>query len=355
MKSWHAFVSCALVMVVGCSLPYWFIPTEFALRVATFTVLYAAAGVCWNLIGGVGGQLSFGHSVYFGLGAYTTALLYLRLDVTPWLGMLAGGVLAMAVGALTTFPALRLRGVYFALTTFVIALLFQDLAMHFRDFTNGDVGLSLPFAGNDPANMQFVEPLVYYMLAVGMLALFILAFGLITNSRLGLFLRSVRDDEDAARASGVRVPAIKLAGLSISAFGTGMVGGLFFQFNQFIDPASAFGLLPATIIALVALAGGVGAMWGPVLGAVILVPLQQYLSASLSSAPAGLSQVAYGALVVAIVLIDRRGLLFAFDRTARRLGASRRRPFDGAHDDRTAAQRPDITDSDADRPEAEVR
>lgn len=313
----------ACVLVVGISLPYWLIPTQFALGLATLTALYAAAGICWNLVGGYGGQLSFGHSVYFGIGAYTTGLLSVRLGVSPWIGMFVGAALAAVAGAVTTYPALRLHGIYFALTTFVVALLFQDLAVHFRDFTGGDVGLSLPFLRNSPAEFQFADPLVYYYIAVALLALFLLAAGLIVGSRFGRFLRAIRDDDEAARATGVNVPAVKLIALTASAFGTGLVGAVFMQYSQFIDPATAFGITTLTLIALVALVGGPGTLLGPILGAAVLVPLQQYLSSSLSTAPSGTSSIAYGGLVILIISLDRRGIAHLLARAWRCL---RKRP-----------------------------
>ena len=310
MKRFKGYLGVLVFVLVLLSLPYWLIPSQFALRVAILTAIFAGAGVCWNLIGGVGGQLSFGHSVYFGIGAYTSGLLYIHAHLTPIIGIPIGALIAAVAGAITTFPALRLRGVYFSLTTFVMALLFQDLAAHFRGLTGGDSGLSVPWTKEKPVDLLFADPLNYYFLAVVLLGLVMVAFQVVVRSKLGVFLRAVRDDEDAARAAGVDVPRVKLLGLLLSAIGCGLFGGLFFQLNQFIDPPSAFGLSTATSIGLVALAGGVGVTWGPVFGAVVLIPTQQYLSAQLSSAPAGLSQMVYGVVVVVIIVIDRRGLWF---------------------------------------------
>ncbi|GAB3616649.1 branched-chain amino acid ABC transporter permease [Okibacterium endophyticum] len=297
------------ILIVGLSLPYWFIQQEYVLVVFIVACIWAIAGQGWNIIGGYGGLLSFGHSVFFGIGAYTTAMLTVHFGISPWIGIPVGAALAAVAGAILTFPALRLRGVYFTLATFVLALLFTDLAVASRDFTNGDQGITIPFLRDTPGMLQFDSRVTFYFVVIGFLALATLIVGLVAHSRLGLFLVASRDDPDAARAAGVDVTRTRLFGLMISAAVTAVAGGLMLQYLRFIDPATAFGAATAFTIGLVALVGGRGTILGPVLGAFILIPVQQLLSSTFASGPSGTSGMIYAAIVVIIMLLDPRGLI----------------------------------------------
>lgn len=306
--------SALAVFIVIASLPFWLIPSEYILSVAVLTLVYASAALGWNVIGGFGGLLSFGHSVYFGVGAYTSVLLYIHFGLTPWLGMLLGGVAAGLVGAATTFPALRLSGVYFALATFTATLLMQDLTVHYRDLTGGDIGLSVPFKRSAPQEFQFGSTLGYFYAAAGMLAIFVFITVVLSRSQLGYFLRASRDDEDAALAVGVSVRRTRLLALVLSSAMTGVSGAVLAQYLRFIDPATAFGIGTASLIALIALTGGSGTVYGPLIGAVVLIPLQQILSGSLSDLPQGVSGMAYAAVVIIVISTDRKGILHLLQR-----------------------------------------
>jgi branched-chain amino acid transport system permease protein len=296
------------VGVLTLSLPFWLIQQEYVLSIVMVAIIWAIAGQGWNVIGGYGGLLSFGHSVFFGVGAYVTALLTIHFGVSAWIGMLVGAIVAALLGAILTFPALRLRGVYFTLATFVLTLLFADLTTHFSKVTGGDQGLSLPFVRDDPSAFQFDSKLTFFYVLAGFLALATLVVAAVANSRLGLFLKASRDDPDAARAAGVDVTRVRLIGLVISAAVTSVAGSLMLEYLRFIDPPTGFGMNTAFIIGLVALVGGRGTILGPIIGAAVLIPAQQVLASALSSAPSGLSGIAYGAIVIVIMLVDWRGL-----------------------------------------------
>lgn len=308
-----------ILLVLVASLPFWFIQSFFMLDVVTLTLIFMGAAIAWNLISGFGGQLSFGHSVFFGIGAYTTALLYIHADVSPWIGLFAGGLLAAVFAALIGYPAFRLRGIYFALVTFSVTLIFEILARHFEGLTGGDVGLSVPLRGNSLAAFQFENELWYYYIALALVAAYFVVSHVVYRSRLGFFLRAIRDDEDAAQASGVNVLRAKMIAFMLSAFLTGIVGTLYLQFVFFIDPHTAFGLEIAVLIALPSIAGGLGTVWGPVLGAAVLIPLQQGLNSSLSGFPPGLSLMIYAAVIIAIMLLDPRGMYSLGERVAGRV------------------------------------
>ncbi|MBN9154794.1 MAG: branched-chain amino acid ABC transporter permease [Microbacterium sp.] len=315
------------VGLVTLSLPFWLIQQQYVLSIVMVTIIWAIAGQGWNIIGGYGGLLSFGHSVFFGVGAYTTALLTIHFGISPWIGMLVGAALAAVLGAVLTFPALRLKGVYFTLATFVLTLLFADLATHFSDFTGGDQGLSLPFVRNDPSAFQFDSKLTFYYVLTGFLVLATLIVALVGNSRLGLFLKASRDDPEAARAAGVDVTRTRLIGLIVSAALTSIAGSLMLEYLRFIDPTTGLGSNTGFIIGLVALVGGRGTILGPIIGAAVLIPSQQLLASAFSSAPSGLSGIAYAAIVIVIMLVDWRGLHHLLERLFRAIArVARRRP-----------------------------
>ncbi len=310
-----------ILLILVASLPFWFIQSFFMLDVVTLTLIFMGAAIAWNIISGFGGQLSFGHSVFFGVGAYTTALLFIRVGVSPWIGLVAGGVVAAVFAALIGYPAFRLRGIYFTLVTFTVTLIFEILARHFGGLTGGDVGLSVPLRGNSLAAFQFENKLWYYYIALALVAVYFVVSHVVYRSRLGFFLRSIRDDEDAAQASGVNVLRAKMVAFMLSAFLTGIVGTLYLQFVFFIDPHTAFGLEIAVLIALPAIAGGLGTVWGPVIGAAVLIPLQQGLNSSLSGFPPGMSLMIYAAVIIAIMLLDPRGMYSLGERMTGRVGS----------------------------------
>lgn len=307
------------LLLVGLSLPYWLIQTNYVLSVVIIAVIWAIAGQGWNVSGGYGGLLSFGHSTFFGIGAYTTAILTVRFGVSPWLGLVAGGVLAAVAGAILTFPALRLRGVYFTLATFVLSLLLTDLAVTNISVTGGDQGILLPFsAGDDPAMFQFGSKVTLYFVLMACLAAATLVVSIVSRSKLGLFLRASRDDPDAARAAGVNVTRVRLIGLVISAAVTSVAGSLMLEYVRSITPGTAFGATTAFTISMVALVGGRGTVFGPIVGAALVIPVQQLLSSTfVSSGPPGLSGIVYAAIVIAIMLIDSRGILSLLGRLSR--------------------------------------
>lgn len=313
------------ILIVGGSLPFWFIPDQYALVIAITVIIWAVAGQGWNIIGGYGGLLSFGHSVFFGIGAYVTAMMQVQLGVTPWVGMIVGALLSALVGAVLTYPALRLKGIYFTLATFVLALLLTDLAVINRGITGGDLGITLPFVADDPSMMQFGSRVTLYFVVLAFLAGATLIVALIAHSRLGMYLRATRDDADAARAAGVNVTRVRLVGLMISAAITSIAGSLMLEYLGSVTPATGFGAAAAFIIAMVALVGGKGTILGPVIGAAILIPAQQYVASAFVGGPLGLSGIIYALIIIVVILIDPRGIVHVFGRIARWVSSTFRR------------------------------
>ncbi|MGB6007951.1 branched-chain amino acid ABC transporter permease [Castellaniella sp.] len=304
------FGAAALAMTVLIDSGVWLT----FLMMALYAALLAQA---WNILGGYGGQMSFGHALFFGVGAYAQALGQMTLGLNPWLALpLAvgmGALSGLAMGGLTF--RYGLKGSYFALVTLAFAEVFRILSGSVS-FTGGGMGLMVPLQ-EGLSNMQFGSRRGYVYLMLGFVWLALLATAWLRHSRFGAYLQAVRDNEDAARAVGVDPFRIKLGGIALSAAFMGAAGAFYVQVFQYIDPGIAFG--PAiSVEALVgAIVGGLGTLWGPLLGAVVLHALAD-LTRNLFGELPGISMVIYGVVLVVIVMFLPRGIS-GVGRSVRRL------------------------------------
>ena len=313
----------AVVLALLSALVYSAGGDTFALNILATTLLFAGLASAWNLIGGFGGQFSLGHSVFFAVGAYTTANLYLRAGVTPWLGLLPAAALAALVAVLVSWPVFRLRGPFFAIATMASTEVALALGNYFTGVTGGTRGLSIPFRLG-AANMIFRDRMSYTLLMLGFLALCLVAVLAVTRSRLGYYLQAVRDNEQAAGASGIDVTRTKLLGMAASAALTGVGGGLFMMSVRTADPAALLSLFDFGVkFALIALIGGLGTVYGPVLGALLVIPLENWLRATLGGLAPGLSVAVLGAVLILAALFLKRGIAGALLSLGRRAGLYR--------------------------------
>ncbi len=287
----------------------------FWLGLGITVLLWASLATAWNISAGLAGGLSLGHAAYVGVGAYTTTLLFLRLGISPWLGLLAGAALAGALGAAIGAITFRLRGPFFVLASLAFGIVVHILAVNWRPLTRGAAGLVLPFRGG-ARNMLFpgIEP--YWYIGLGLLALTLAVTLAIRRSRLGYYLVALREDEDAARALGVRVVRSKVAASAISAALTACGGAFYATYVQYIDPSSTTQFEISVQIALVAIVGGLGTTLGPALGAVVVVPIAEVLRAWLGGGP---SLMVYGLALIVIVLAAPNGVLGLLQGLAARL------------------------------------
>lgn len=305
-----------VTLVILCVLPFT-TSNAYYLDIIVQIYMWAAAAVAWNLLGGYAGQLSLGHAAFFGIGAYTSSLLFLRTGLTPWLGMLAGGILAALFALVIGYLAIRLRGPFFTLATIALAEVLQILAVYARALTGGSEGLSLPFMAS-ALNMTFDSKRPYALVGLGLL-LFALVLSLrIERSRGGYYLVAIREEEDAARAVGVPVLWMKLAAAATSAFLTSLVGTFYAQYVLWIEPSHAFSLDVSVQLALIAIIGGLGTLLGPVVGAALIIPLNMFLRAWLGASFTGLYLVVYGLVLIVVVLYARQGLVAETRRRLRR-------------------------------------
>jgi len=285
------------------------VTNRFAIDIFIRVLLFAFIGVAWNLIGGYAKQLSLGHAAYFGLGAYTSTILQIDFGVSPWIGMLAGGVIAMLASLPIGALCFRLRGPYFAISTIATAQVFMLLFLKFRDFAWGAEGTTIPNLGNAPLMMQFEAKAAYYYIALGLLSIGLAITYRIERSWMGYYLVAIGEDEDAAEAIGVDAMRIKRDIYMISAFLTALAGTFYVQYIYFIDPNTAFNFNISVEAALVSIVGGVGTLWGPVIGTVLLEATSALLQSWLGSSFGGVQLTVYALILMAVILWRPTGLL----------------------------------------------
>lgn len=286
----------------------------YLLNVLILTLMYAALSQSWNILGGYCGQISLGHALYFGIGAYSASVLYVNYEIVPWVGMLAGGVLSALLAVALGFMTFRLKGHYFAIATLVIAEI-GLLLVHNWDFVGGALGIQWPFGDDSWLTLQFARDKVpYFYFALGLLVVVWLATYAIENSRWGYWWRAVKDDPEAAESLGVEVFRSKVAAAAVSAFFTAVGGSFYAAYVAYIDPESVMSFRFSLLFALPAVLGGIGTLWGAPLGAAILIPLTEITRSYLGGSGSGLDLVIYGALIMGVALAKPEGLLSLFGR-----------------------------------------
>jgi branched-chain amino acid transport system permease protein len=249
------------------------VPSDYYRHVFIISLMWVMIGSSWNLLAGFTGQVSFGHAIFFGVGAYTAGLCTTKLGISAWWGMLLGGPVALLVGLIIGWICFRLRGPYFALATIAVGEIFRLVATAWRDVTDGMEGILII--------QTFRSKIPYYYLALLLAAACVLAIHLVMRSKWGYYFVAIREDQDVAEAIGISNFRYKSLSLMVSSFFTGIAGAFYMNYMAFIDPHVVFSLHDISIMAiLVAIIGGVGTLWGPPLGAFIMVWLQETFRSS---------------------------------------------------------------------------
>jgi len=296
----------ALVLVAVLLIPL-VVTQPYYREVLGLIFLWGAMAGAWNIIGGYAGKLSLGHAAFFGLGAYTSSLLYLLLGVTPWVGIVVGVVLSVILALFIGVVTLRLKGKFFALCTIAFGQVLQILAVYFRGLTHGSEGVSLPFRPGIE-NMMFSEKVIWDYLFLGLMLAVYASARWLERSKLGYELSALREDEDAAEALGVNTLWAKLAAFGLSAAFVSIGGTLYAQYFLWLEPQYVFSLDMSIQFALYAIIGGMGTAIGPILGATLITPLQIFLRAAFGTAASGMYLVIYGLLLVIVVLFLPKGI-----------------------------------------------
>jgi branched-chain amino acid transport system permease protein len=316
-RGWGGLV-LAIVIAVMLVLPL-VVKSSFAVDIFIRILLFAFIGTAWNLLGGYAKQLSLGHAAFFGLGAYTSTLLQIDFGISPWIGMVAGGVVAMLASLPIGWVCFRLRGPYFAIATIATAQVLMLIFLKFRDFAWGAEGTTIPNLGNAPLMMQFEGKAPYYYVVLGLLAVALAITALIERARVGYYLVAIGEDEDAAEGVGINVPRVKRDIYMISSFLTALAGTFYTQYIYFIDPQTAFNFGVSIEAALVSIVGGIGTLWGPVIGTVLLETTSALLQSWLGNSIGGVQLTVYSLILMAVILWRPTGIMgYVADVYARR-------------------------------------
>jgi branched-chain amino acid transport system permease protein len=281
---------------------------DYYLNIVVMTFIWAALSGSWNLMAGYGGLVSLGQSAFFGIGAYTTAVLYATYGISPWLGLLAGVVLTTSMAVLISWPCFRLRGAFFSLATLVFPIVMEIVANNWTSVTRGSSGIAMPYRPG-LVNFMFASRWAYIAAAF---VLMMIVYGItrwMHRGRLGLYLIAVRDDQDAAESLGVVPVRVKLIVTIMSAALTSMGAFLYAQYILFLDPPSMFSINISVQIALFSLIGGLGTPIGPIIGSVLMTPLDGLLSIFLGGGP---RLLIYGAVLLGVVLLAPHGVAGAY-------------------------------------------
>ena len=281
----------------------------YAQNLIIITLLFAGLSQAWNILGGYCGQISLGHALYLGIGAYVSTLLFVNAGVPPTLGMFAGGAVAGLCALLVGWPCFRLSGHYYAIATVVVGEIGYLLFLNW-DFVGAATGVFVPFKGESLIDLQFrTSKLPFHYVVLAFAALTWIAAWIIEGSRWGFAWRAVRDDVVAARSLAVRVFPSKMAAAGISGFFTGTGGAIYAQYVGYIDPDSILAGHLSILIALPAVLGGVGTLWGPLVGAAVLIPVSELTRSYLGGGGQGVDLMIYGGLIVAVALARPAGLV----------------------------------------------
>jgi branched-chain amino acid transport system permease protein len=283
----------------------------FLLDAVVLILIWGTSAAAWNVAGGYAGQISLGHSAFFGLGAYGAALLGTRWDVSPWIGLVAGALVATAIGLVIGYLSNRLRGPYFVLATIAFSQVLLIGSSRWRAFTAGSEGIPVPFR---PGfwTLGIADKRVWIWIALVFAVLAYLVGVYLERARRGYQLAAVREDEDAALSLGVPARRLKVAAICVSAALTAACGALWAQYIGFVDPFYVFSIDLSVRFALGAVVGGLGTAIGPFLGAALVTTLETYLRAQFGGIGAGLVGIyliIYGCALIAIVRWAPHGLV----------------------------------------------
>jgi branched-chain amino acid transport system permease protein len=312
----------ALVLIIVFGLPL-ILRSPTYLHILVLLYLYAYLTTSWNLVGGFAGVLPLGHAAFFGIGAYTSTVLYVQYGVSPWFGMILGGLIASITGVMIGLPTFKMRGAYFALATIAfgegVRVMVENIDNLGPFHLNGPRGIQIPPLNVGLANLMFInkEP-YYYIILVMLIAVLALTY-IISRSKLGYSLNAGGEEPEAAMSLGVNVARCKLIAMAMSSFLTALAGSFYAQFSLFIHPKSVISLDLSFEIAFIALIGGRGSIVGPVLGALLLRPVSDFSRIYFGATLPGLHLIIFGTVLILVMIYLPRGLQEPLTRAYHRL------------------------------------
>jgi branched-chain amino acid transport system permease protein len=310
-------VTPAILLAAGLLIYPLIFSGPFYLDVGVTFLLAAISASAWNIVGGYAGQVSVGHAMFFGLGAYAPLLCYTLFQCAPIAGIPFGVVFSIALAVLIGIPTFRLTGHYFSMATIAVAELIR-IYFGTWDLVGAAIGLQGPATARGWWDLTFRSELPYYYIFLAVLAVLLRLTFLIERRRFGYYLRAIKAGERAARSLGVPVQQIKIKALVLSAAFTSLAGSLYSVKTGFIDPESGFGILVSVQMVIIAALGGAGKLYGPLVGALILIPLQTATNTWFGGGGTGLTFILYGGIIVLIARYEPGGLFELWERIAPR-------------------------------------
>jgi len=302
-----AFLAPTVALLAALAYP-WLFSTAFEQRLGALVLLSAITASAWNIVGGYAGQISVGHVVFFGCGAYGSLAAYTLWAWPPLAGLPLGVAAALLIAALIGTPTLRLSGHYFSMATIAVVELARLLVTN-SDTLGGAQGLSGPVVPRTVWDMSFLSALPYYYLFLAVLLTTLAITWRMERHRMGFYLRAIKGSERAARSLGADAPRYKLYAYLLSAAFTAVGGGLYATLFGFIDPESGLGILTSVKMLIMAALGGAGTLFGPLIGAALLVPLEEFSNSLLGAKGGGPTFVVYGAVIMLLARFLPAGLL----------------------------------------------
>jgi len=296
-----------IVLILFALIVPLFITNKLTVHIMVLILIYASISGAWNILAGYGGQLSLGHATFFGVGAYTSTLLFLNFGMSPWLSLIVVIFFSLLLGVFIGLPTFRLKGPFFTLATIAFSQVALLLANFWRELTKGAVGISIPYQPS-LKNMMFSNNYAYYYLTLGLLVIVVGITYLVDRSKIGSYLIAIREDEDGAEALGINVNRYKMYAMLISSGLSGVTGVIYAQYILYIDPSSLFNLNFSVQVALMSIIGGMGTILGPVFGAILIVPLNEYLRSAFPGIN-GISYFIYGVVLMLVVTLIPNGIL----------------------------------------------
>ena len=304
---------------------------QFQISIFILILFWALLGAAWNILGGYAGQFSFGHAAFYGIGAYTGVVLLINFNLSPWVGMLAGAALAGLFALLVGYLAFRygLKGAYFALATFAFAEMLRLIASEL-ELINTSVGIHVPLIGGDSwLRLQFENTPSNFFYAILILFAFVMIVSIwVARHKVGYYFQAIREDEDAAAALGVDPLGFKVSAIVISGALTALGGVFFVQHFGYVNPDLVFGVAISIEILLRPIVGGIGTIWGPLVGAIFLTPLAEFTRNFVRNPPgfleiiegrAGVDVMIFGVILIVVIIFMPDGIVGAVKRVRERL------------------------------------
>ncbi|MGA2958763.1 MAG: branched-chain amino acid ABC transporter permease [Thermodesulfobacteriota bacterium] len=307
-----------IVLILLISFP-WVFRKPFPQHVMILVFMFGMMAVAWNIMGGYAGMFSFGQVAFFGIGAYTSSFLLITYQVNPWVGLIIGGLIAALVGLAIGYPCSNLRGHYFAIASIAFGEIVRTLFTNWK-LIGAAEGLTLPMLDESFKNFIFhSSKLPYYYIMLVFLLLSLLVCYFVATSKMGYYFRAIKESHDVAKVLGINVVWYRLIAIMISAFLTAMAGTFYAQYILYLDPDSVL-ILPISVqIVLISMLGGAGSILGPVIGAVILMPVSEVTRVMLGHKGTGIDMMIYGALITVISVYQPKGVWGLLTGIAKRL------------------------------------